>query len=249
MSESEGRKIHGEAAIAREKGRSEEALKLAVDAMVVYQREGDMQGFSEIFAEMFLSARHLFERTGERGFLFFAKNLAQTSVDIARESGQKENLVVPLFNLAKAEESLGFFNEAVKSYKEALDNLENNPSKTHHRAAILADFKVHLATCEYRLGDKEALEKVERALSELEDVPVVEEEGREEGKELDFNEEVSYNKNVWISGGYMRLAEVLKDDDKDKALEYLKKAKEVIDSDSRLTLRANQWEKLSKEIG
>ncbi|RJP46668.1 MAG: hypothetical protein C4584_01325 [Armatimonadetes bacterium] len=50
--ESEGRRIHGLAAQAREQGEPVEALKLDMEAMEAYQKAGDNLGFAEIQAEM-----------------------------------------------------------------------------------------------------------------------------------------------------------------------------------------------------
>ncbi len=233
--ESEGRKIHGLAAQARERGESVQSLKLDIEAMAAYQKEGNKLGFAEIQAEMFLTIRHLYDKTEDKGYLILAKYAAMSSVELAQESGDKTALAIPYFNLAKAQDTLGKFSQAVENYKQALENLENNPPEVHRveeRPAMVADFKVHLTTCEYKTGDKTALERAETALKEL-----------EEGAEI-----ADYNKKVWLSGGHMKIAEMLKDDDSTKAKEHLQKAKEIIDSDESLTLRKAQWEKLATQF-
>lgn len=230
--EAEGRKIHGLAAQARERGESIEALKLAIEAMAAYQKSADQLGFAEIFAEMFLTTRHLFDKTADQGYLIFAKHLAMTSVELAEKSGNKTALAIPYFNLAKAQESLGEYPEAVINYKKALENLQNNPPAEHQvtqRPTMMADFKVHLITCEYKTGDQTALERAEQALQEL-----------SAGAEIS-----EYNKHVWVSGGHMRIAEMLKTDNLQKAQEHLQKAKEIIEADPALILRKTQWEKLA----
>ena len=52
--------------------------------------------------------------------------------------------------------------------------------------------------------------------------------------------------NVWVSGGYMSMAEMLRTDDPVSAKQYLNKAKEFITDDPRLVPRSKQWEKLAK---
>lgn len=230
--ESEARRLHGQAAQARERGESVEALKLAIDALNAYQKEGDKLGFAEVLSDIFLTLRHLFDKTGDRQYLILAKHSAMASADLAEESDDKTALAIPYFNLAKAQETLGDFPQAVDSYKKALANLRNNPPAEHkvdQRPAMVADFKVHLTVCEYKSGDKSALGRAEAALEEL-----------IQGQEIS-----DYNKNVWVSGGHMKIAEMVKDDDPDKAKEHLQKAKEIIDSDERLILRKAQWEKLA----
>lgn len=239
---SEGRRLHGLAEQAREKGESVEAVKLAEDAMAAYQKDGDILGFAEALVDQFLSLRHLFDKTGDRSYLIRAKHSAMASVEVAESSGDKTALAIPYFNLAKAQETLGQLQEAVSSYKKAVENIENNPPAEHkvpERPAIVADFKVHLATCEYKqsfstnkAGDKSALERAEAALSDLEKTPDISD----------------YNQHVWVSGGHMRIAEMLQSDDPEKVKDHLQKAKEVIDSDPRLTIRLAQWQKLADKF-
>lgn len=225
--ESEGRKLHELAAKAREDGDHLKALQLEDEAMLAYQRDGDKLGLAEVVADRSIVLRHLWEGTGDKNFLMLAEAEMEASVKIARESGETAALALPLFNLAKTQEDLGNLQEAVKSYADALHQMETNPPATHNRPAVVADFKVHLATCEYRAGDKSALERAEIALSDLEQT-----------------DEVKYNRDVWVSGGHMRIANMLKDDNPDKAKEHLQKAKEIIDSNPDLKIRRQQWEKL-----
>ena len=57
-----------------------------------------------------------------------------------------------------------------------------------------------------------------------------------------------YERHVWLTSGYIRLASVLHDKDPQKAKEYLNKAKSIIDKDSRLNLMLEKWEKLAKSF-
>lgn len=229
MAESEGRRIHGLAAKAREEGRHLDALKLHDEAMLAYQRDEDILGLAEVFADRSLVFRHLFDETSNRNFLIIAKHEMMASVEMAEESGDKSATVFPYFNLAKVHESLGELDRAKEFYQKTVDGMTSNPPEIHNRPAVLADMKVHLATCEYRVGDKSALERAIQALADL--------------KQAD---EVKYNKDVWTSGGHMRIAEMLKEDDPTKAKEHLQKAKEIIDSNPNLKIRKTQWEKLAQ---
>lgn len=247
--DSAGRKLHAQAAQAREKGEHLEALKLQDEAMLAYQKDGDVLGLAELLADRSIVFRHLFDDSGDKNLLIISKHEMEASVEMAESSGNKEALALPYFNLAKVQESLEELNEAVANYQKALDNLTANPPQNHNRATVIADFKVHLQTCKYKAGEKVALEEAEKALSELEAVPTVSDEQFEQnGNKLDYNQEITYNKNVWLSGAHMKIAEILKEDNSDKAKEHLQKAKEIIDSDSRLTIRLKQWEKLAKSF-
>ncbi len=231
MESQEGRRLHALAEQARESGDSVKALNLTDQAMLAYQKDGDNLGFAEVLSSRFLSLRHLFDSTEDKNFLILAKHQAEASVEIAEKAGDKTALAIPLFNLAKAQETLEQIPQACEAYKKAADNMTQNPPQNHNRAGILADFKIHLATCEYRNGDKEAMDRALQALSELKD-----------------SDETKYNKDVWLSGAHMRIADALREDDADKALKHLQKAKEIIDSNPDLKLRLNQWEKLNKKF-
>lgn len=231
--DSQGRQIHQQAALAREAGNFLESLKLSDEALISYQKDGDILGFAEILADRSITLRHLFEQSSGLNYLIVAKHEIMAGVEIAQKSGQKDALALPLFNLAKVQEELGEITEAVVSYRQAVENMEKNPPQMHNRPAVLLDMKVHLDVAQYRAGDKIALEKAETDLAQLENTAEISD----------------YNKHVWVSGGHMHLAEALRNDNPQKAKEHLQKAKGVIDADPKLSLRKAQWEKLSARIG
>lgn len=237
---SQGRQLHAQAAQARESGDFENALQLSDQAMLAYQQAGDKLGLSELLTDRSITFRHLFEKTGDKDFLLITKAEMEASVEIARRSNNKEALALPIFNLAKVEESLKNYSTAINHYKEAIEQVyatpginEPNPnSPAHNRPATIPDMKVHLSYSEYKNGDKSALERMEQSLQDLANSPEVD----------------SYAKNTWLSGGYISMAEMLKEDNPEKANEALQKAKEIINSDERLTLRKQQWEKLAQSF-
>lgn len=233
--ESEGRRLHGLAAQARERGEPLEALKLSDEAALAYQKDGDILGFAENLVDRSITLRHLADSTRDSNYLIVALHESLAAVEIARKSGREDALAIPLEKLAVVQEELELLEDAVKSYREAVENIESNPPAEHkvpERPAIVADFKLHLATCEYKAGDKSALERAEAALSDLEAHPDI----------------ADYNQHVWVSGGHMRIAEMLREDDPEKAKKHLQKAKEVIDSDPRLTIRLSQWQQLAEKF-
>ena len=227
---SKARDIHGLAEHAREEGDFLGALTHIDEATLLYSDEHDRLGLSEIQGSRFLTLRHLFEKTGDTNFLVLAKHAAMSAVEIAEKSGIKEALALPLFNLAKAHESLNEIPEAVELYKRSVLEMEANPPALHNRPAILNDMKVHQFVCEYKNGRKDALSYAESTVSLIEN----------------DKDEVRYTKDVWSSGGHMKIAEVLKNDNLDLAKDHLQKAKEIIDANPDLVLRKAQWEKLSK---
>ncbi len=228
------REIHGLANQARESGDFLKALRLHGESMIAFQQERVPGGFAEALSAMFLTLRHLYEQTGDKNYLILAKHVAEASVEVAEGTNKPEDLPIPYFNLAKAQETLGELAEAVEFYQKAVNLIESHPPETHNRTGIKADMKGHLYTAQYKNGDRAALAKAEQSLKDL--------------TESDEKEIARYNYDVWMSGGYMRLAEAVNPDDPQKAQEHLAKARHIIESNAELTLRKNQLDKLIQSL-
>src|SRR6266446_1405722 len=187
--ESEGRQLHAQAAKAREEGKLNESLDINSKALLAYDTANDALGFTEGIACRSITLRVYANAHNSRRFLTLAKYEMLGSVAIARESGEKVALALPLYNLAELQEDLGELSDAVATYKEAVASMRDNPPERHKHPAVLANMRVHLATCEYKAGDKTALQRAEEALHDLENA----------------GEPSKYNEDVWISGGHMRI--------------------------------------------
>ena len=228
----DARSLHDAAIIAQEAGDFTRALGLEFQAMIAYQQSGDKKGFAEIQAMMFLTYRHLYERNGDESYLMLAKHAAMVGVELAEKSSDTTALAVPLLNLARAQEMLGEYLEASGSFDAALEEIETHPPTTHNKEAVKLDFAIHALTAKMRLGDLTLEQVVLDCINELK---------KAKGA-------TDYERGVWLSGGYMRLATVFKDRDEAKVHEYLSYAKEVIDADTNLELRRVQWEKLVRKL-
>ncbi len=224
MTSEQGQKFHAQAEQAREQGHFLEALKLTDEAILAYQSEGDTAGFAEVLSSRFLTLRHLFNKTGDQNYLILAKHTVIASVEIAQKTDSSAT-ALPLFNLAKIQEELAELNEAISSYQQALKIMKTNPSAQHNRPGVIADMENHLAIAELKNGDQTAKQRALDALTRLSQ-----------------SDEPQYNQDVWISGGYMRLAQAT------KKKEYLDQAKVIIDANPDLILRKAQLEKLSPNL-
>ncbi len=176
---------------------------------------------SDLYGSISLAYRHL-------GNLEEAKKAAEESVKVAKENDLKGDVARPLFNLAKVCEGSNELEEALKNYKEALRIFQEENPTLHNRFGVLADMKIHLGICEYKNGDKSAIDRVLTAIDEL--------------KTSDEKEISKYNYDVWLSGAYMKLAEI------QESKEYLMMAKEIIDANPDLKIRKEQWGKLQKNF-
>lgn len=238
---SKGRQLHQQSAEAREfESDFLKALQISEAALLAYQEDGDMLGMAESVADRSVTFRHLYAKTNDKSFLIRARAELQASLDISKLTNNPEATTLPLYNLGKVEESLGNYPEAVRFYKEALATLNVDPNQTkldpnnpaHHRPAQLYDMQVHMSYAEYKNGDKSAKDRMIEALDSLEAV----------------EEEDPFNKDTWVSGGYLSLAEMLQADQPEEAHKYLAKAKQIIDANPKLILRAKQLAELSKAI-
>ncbi|KKP81359.1 MAG: hypothetical protein UR81_C0001G0030 [Candidatus Levybacteria bacterium GW2011_GWB1_35_5] len=221
--------LHKKAESARESENFLDALTYCDQALIEYQKEGNIQGFAQVLCSRVITLRHLFEQTGHQGYLILAKHTAKASVEIARKGNDPKALAIPLFNLANVLDVLGELGEAIENYKQAIAHMRENPPQDHNRPSVIYDMTLHLFVCEYKNGDKSALQKAEKALLDL-----------AASKEPD-----KYTKDVWMSGGYLKIAQMLKDDDPTKAKQALEKARKIINANPSLTLRKKQLDKIS----
>lgn len=228
---SKARKLHAVASQKREEGKLLESLQANDEALLEYDLENDDLGFAEGIACRAITLRVFANLNNSRKLLILAKHEMLAAIEIAKKSGQKESLAMPLFNLAEVREDLEEYSEAAETYKEAIKNFMEGAPKRHDRLSVLANMNMHLWPCAYKAGDKNALSLAEKALSDLQNA-----------------EEKKYNKDVWISGGYMRMASAIANDNAKKAREYMQKAREIIDSNPDLTVRKKQWEKLNSKL-
>ncbi len=226
-----GRDSHGKAESSREHGDFLEALQWTDQTLLEYQKENNVEGITDILASRSITLRHLFEKTGDRTFLIIARHEAMAGVEVARNGNHPSALVMPLLRLAQVQEELSEFGDALHSYTAAIETFEKNPPEAHNRPAVLLDMKIRATICAYKNGDTTGIPKVLSLLAELES-----------------SDEWKYNKDVWVSGGYMNLALLLKDSDPEAAKKHLEKAKTIIDGNNELILRKAQWEKLAKTI-
>lgn len=227
--ERKAREIHSLAEHAREDGNFLDALKFTDEATVQYAQENDLLGLAEVQGSRFLTLRHLAESTNQPAYMLLAKHAAMAAAEIADMSNDPSAIALPYFNLGKAHESLVELPDAIGAYKKAIAAQEATPDSHHARPAVLNDMKVHLAVCELKNSDEGALDRAIEALKALEEDP----------------DEGAYTRDVWVSGGHMKLAQVLSHLNMEKAKEHLAIAKKIIDSNPELVLRKAQWDALA----
>lgn len=232
MSDSqEGRKLHLQAEVARESGKLLKALEYTDQAIIAYTKDGDLLGLAEVLSSRQSTFKHLYRQTNDKVFLILEKYCALASVEVAKKSRIKEALAIPYHNLGKYYFEAKEYQKAAQAFKMAVENLIVYPKNRHSRPSVISDIKGHQYAAEYHLGDKTALERAEKVLEELEQV-----------------DEASYNKNAWLSGAHLRIAEMTAKSDMQLAKKHLKKAEEIIKQDKRQILRSKQLIALKKAL-
>ncbi len=219
-----GLDLHKQAEEMREQEKFQEALRLCDEAFIAYSKEGNTAKLAEICASRALTLRHLADSTGDKSFLILAKYSAKAGVKIIENSGSETGITIPLYTLGKVFESLEKFDKAAEKIGEAIEKGSDLPKIS------IAEMKTRLDAISFRTGEQSALESFNADVQDLENG--------------EFEDD--HVKNVWTSGAYMHMAEALiSKGEKDEASQLLSKARAIIDSDARLTLRSRQLSKIS----
>lgn len=229
-----GREIHARAERAREKEQDfEKSLDLCNQAYKIYMKDKDFLGAAEVLGSKALVLKQLHRKTGRDKYLEDAIEIAREAVDIGKKANDQSALVMPYKNLGKMLKDAHRYEEAVNALQKSLDIMREHAPKRHNRVGVLSEIKAHLGFCQYEAGDKErGRQNMDEAINEL--------KGNEE--------ELKYNRDVWLSGAYMMFATALKNDDSDEAKSSLEKAREIIQSNKELVLRREQLEKLENDF-
>ncbi len=148
-------------------------------------------------------------------------------MEISKLSKLDDVISSSYFRIGEIANILKNYTKAIENYQKAID--EYSGTKTE-----LGDYRYHLGTVQYLNGNKDEGKK--NMLLGLKEI-------KENRSGVD-----TFLANVWESGCYMRLAEVLKDDEPKQARRYLREAKRIIDNDKRLIIRKRQWQKLADEF-
>jgi tetratricopeptide (TPR) repeat protein len=211
----------------RENDKHEEALQAIEIALVQYQKEKNYLGFAKALQSRVLIYKHLFFLTNDIVFAILARNDAKASLQISQDHKLKDVLSSCYFRLGEVANLFKEYGEAVKNFQKSLEVYVGTNTER-------GDFRYHLGEAIYRNSEKEkGIQTMLEGLSEIQK----------------YRSEVDpFLANVWESGCYMKLAELLKEDDPVKAREYLSKAQGIVDADDKLVIRKRQVAELAKNF-
>ena len=232
MLSSEGYSLHTQAEHAREHEHDFwKAVNLAQTAINTYLIDGDYLGASEALLSLALTYLQLFREHHDQPYLILAESSTRAGIKIAESLSDTSGLALAYRGLAKIFEEQSKWEEVVANYQKAIFAFTENPPADNNRPAVLADMKAHLARAEYMSGDKNALEHINQAISELQQA-----------------DEPPYNRDVWLSGAYMMAAQMLQLDNRELAIQYFHKAQAVIEANPELVLRRIQLQQLRENL-
>lgn len=216
-----GEELQKKADVLREEGKSLEAIDIYNRAIVLYQQENDYQKILGALTGRLLSWKHLFYKTKDKIYAIFVQKDAEAMLQIANEYSVKDKL--SLIHYLYGTSAL-LFNDYASAEKEFIQAIDLYPADNAEKG----DWMAHLGEVMYRNGKKqEGKQMILKGIQRIKD----------HSGEID-----SFLFNVWVSGAYLRLANILKDDDRPESLSYLKQAQEIIDHDDRLVIRKQQLE-------
>ena len=218
-----GEKLLLEGQQLREQGRTLEAIDSLNRAINEFAIQHDHARFAHAILDRAICYQHLYQFTGnDFGYAVLYRKDAEAMLTIVEAENIEVERDQAYFMNAKASSifadypsAIGFFTRAIESMPEA-------------RAAQKGDWRTNLGKALYLNGEKdrgvaEILEGIEQVKQHAQDVD-------------------AYTSNVWISGGYLRLAELLREDSPQKSEGYLEEAKKIVENDPQQVVRKKQIE-------
>jgi len=228
LGKNSGSYLHERGAVLREKDRLEEALVFLTLSLVHLQKEGKYPELVDALKDRCLTWKHLFLVTKEKAYAILAKKDAESMLEIAKSYNLKDKLDTSYFRIAEVAMLFEDYQLAISNYKKAIKFFGGHPAEK-------GDFRYHLGEALYRNGQKkEGKKTILQGVREI----------RENSKGID-----PFLIHVWESGAYMRMAELLSEDEHEESRIYFDKAKKIIYSDPKLVIRKRQLEELGKRIG
>ena len=212
---------------------TQRALELDQQAAQEAEQGGDLATAAEAKSHQALVLRRIYRQTDDHQYLDQSVQVARQSVELAKRLSDTGAWMMPLFKAASSYYAAGLAQEAVDAMDEAIQIMHTNPPATHDRPSVLHDMRIHREYFAYQAGDKGAIGRLEQAIDDL----------RSAG-DPDI-----YALDVWASGGYLKAAEVLVDDDHARGLSNLMKARDIIAANPELVLRRSDWNALAERYG
>jgi len=210
----------------REQDKHLQAATTLTQAIILAQQEGNFRLLIDCLKDRCLTWKHFFLLTNDSVFITLAQKDAESMLAIATDKKLSDKLATSYFRLGEIAMEAQNFSQAVSYYQKSLHHY-------HQPDAEMGDYTYHLGEALYKNGQKEtSLIKFDEGIKILQQYQPSTD---------------SFVYHVWLSGAYLRLAQLLLTDNKPLGQKYLKLAKKIIDSDPRLIIRHRQLDQLSQQ--
>lgn len=205
------------------------AAELCEDAKQQFLDVRDYEGMLKALADMVNALRHSYNYTGRLSFRARCKASALEMMHLYHQHKTMEQTHLVRYRYAVA---LGLFEEwaeAARQIKLALEHFKGTDVQR-------ADWQVHLGYALFKASSEDseqAEDLMVRGLVVLESP----------SPEVD-----PYSWQVWLTGAYIKLAEVFRDTDQQTARQFLSSAAMIIDANPALKIRAHEYEQFLRRF-
>jgi tetratricopeptide (TPR) repeat protein len=205
----------------REQGKTLQALDALNSALLAFAAQRNYSRFSHALLDRTICWQHLYQfNNNDIVYAVLHKKDAESMLEIVQNKNIKKELSGAYFVNAKANMLYADYGKAVNFFTKALKKL--SPNKKMQKG----DWLTNLGKAYYLNGHKPmGLKIILTGIAQL----------QKHAGEID-----NYTYTVWLSGGYLRLAEILKKDSPAKSNNYLGMAKKIIATDPRQIIRKKQ---------
>ncbi len=210
----------------RESGKTLEALDKINRSLDAFSFEQNYGGFAHALLARAICWQHLYQfHNLDFGFATLSKKDAEAMLEIVKEKNIVEEVSGAYFWNAKAALIFGEYIKAVEMFETALQKM------TPGRNAQKGDWLTNWGKALYFSGRKDVV--IQKALEGVEQI-------KKYSTEVD-----DYTFKVWLSGGYIRLTEMLAQDNPAESKKYLEQAQQLI-AEPKFTVRQKQIEAFLK---
>jgi tetratricopeptide (TPR) repeat protein len=227
MKNKDGEKLLLQGQRLRERGKTLEALNVLNIALEAFVKEKNYARFTHALLDRAICWQHLHQfNNNDFAFAILYKKDAEAMLEIVKAKNIKTQIAEAYFINGKAQMFFANYKQAEDFFSKALKKL--SVSKKAQRGDWLTNFgKAKYLNGQKQKGLKEILDGIDQLKKHRGEIG-------------------QYIFKVWLSGGYLRLAETLTQDSPKESKQYLKQARMVIESDPRQIVRKKQLENFIK---
>jgi tetratricopeptide (TPR) repeat protein len=203
----------------REQGKTFEALDMINQSLDAFAKEQNDADFAHALIDRAICWQHLWQFSDYLGFAVLYRKDAEAVLELVKSKNIDREEAGAYFINAKAAVIFGDYKKAVELFEIAISKMSPD------RSAQKGDWQTNLGKAIYFSGDKD--KGLKEALSGIEQIEKYSSEADE------------YTSKVWLSGGYMRLAEMLASDSPSESKKYLDQAQKIV-ADPKFSIRQKQ---------